>query len=251
MSGSPGYVPSCSRKGPIGGRRSARAEPSTSCRDTADIRAGDWTVAPAPPALRDRRVEMTGPTERKMTINALNSGAQVWLADLEDASTPHWHNVIGGQVNLYDAIRETITFTSPEGKSYALADLTPGSPPDDRGASARLAPGRAHITVSTATRPWAPWSTSGCTSSTTRPSCCPAATARTSTCPSWRAISRPGSGTTSSPSPSPTRAWRPARSVPPCSSRPSRPRSRWRRSCTSCATTPPASTPGGGTTCSA
>ena len=65
---------------------------------------------------------MTGPTERKMTINALNSGAQVWLADMEDASTPHWHNVIGGQVNLYDAIRETITFTSPEGKAYALAD---------------------------------------------------------------------------------------------------------------------------------
>jgi malate synthase len=90
--------------------------------NTADIRAGDWTVAPAPPALRDRRVEMTGPTERKMTINALNSGAQVWLADLEDASTPHWHNVIGGQVNLYDAVRETITFTSPEGKSYALVD---------------------------------------------------------------------------------------------------------------------------------
>ena len=88
--------------------------------ETANVRAGDWSVAPAPPALRDRRVEMTGPTERKMTINAMNSGAQVWLADMEDASTPHWHNVIGGQVNLYDAIRETITFTSPEGKEYAL-----------------------------------------------------------------------------------------------------------------------------------
>ena len=92
--------------------------------ETADIRSGDWSVAEAPPALRDRRVEMTGPTERKMTINALNSGAPVWLADMEDASTPHWHNVIGGQVNLYDAIRETITFTSPEGKAYALADRT-------------------------------------------------------------------------------------------------------------------------------
>jgi malate synthase len=96
--------------------------------ETADIRSGDWSVAPAPAALRDRRVEMTGPAERKMTINALNSGARVWLADLEDASTPHWHNVIGGQVNLYDAIRETITFTSPEGKAYALAAPTPAGP---------------------------------------------------------------------------------------------------------------------------
>ena len=90
--------------------------------ETADVRAADWSVAEAPSALRDRRVEMTGPTERKMTINALNSGAQVWLADMEDASTPHWRNVIGGQVNLYDAIRETIAFTSPEGKQYALTE---------------------------------------------------------------------------------------------------------------------------------
>ena len=90
--------------------------------ETASVRAGEWSVATAPAALLDRRVEMTGPTERKMTINALNSGAQVWLADMEDASTPHWRNVIGGQVNLFDAIRETIKFTSPEGKQYALTD---------------------------------------------------------------------------------------------------------------------------------
>ena len=69
-------------------------------------------MAPIPADLRNRRVEITGPTDRKMTINALNSGAQVWLADLEDANTPHWENVISGQVNLADAIRGTITLES-------------------------------------------------------------------------------------------------------------------------------------------
>jgi len=97
--------------------------------ETRSVREGDWRVAPAPEDLLDRRVEMTGPTDRKMTINALNSGARVWmsdphlaspLADMEDASTPHWRNVVGGQVNLRDAIRRSIEFTSPEGKSYAL-----------------------------------------------------------------------------------------------------------------------------------
>ena len=70
----------------------------------------------------DRRVEITGPTDRKMTINALNSGAKVWLADFEDASTPTWKNVVEGQLNLRDALDRTIDFTSPEGKSYALGD---------------------------------------------------------------------------------------------------------------------------------
>ncbi|WP_416380854.1 malate synthase A [Georgenia sp. H159] len=79
-----------------------------------------WRVAPPAPGLEDRRVEITGPTERKMTINALNSGAKVWLADLEDANTPHVDNVFGGQVNLRDAIRRTIAWTSPEGKEYRL-----------------------------------------------------------------------------------------------------------------------------------
>jgi malate synthase len=88
--------------------------------ETEHVRSGEWTVAPAPPDLVDRRVEMTGPTDRKMTINALNSGACVWLADLEDASTPHWTNVVGGQVNLRDAIRRDISFTSPDGKVYEL-----------------------------------------------------------------------------------------------------------------------------------
>ena len=89
---------------------------------TAEIRAGDWQMAPAPRDLRDRRVEITGPTSRKMAINALNSGARVWLADLEDANTPHWRNVVEGQVNLSDAVRRTIAFTSPEGKGYQLKD---------------------------------------------------------------------------------------------------------------------------------
>ncbi|GAA2705167.1 malate synthase [Actinoplanes palleronii] len=89
--------------------------------ETADIRAAEWSAPPAPADLRDRRVEITGPTERKMTINALNSGAKVWLADLEDANTPHWSNVVDGQQNLYDAIRRTITLET-EKKTYALND---------------------------------------------------------------------------------------------------------------------------------
>ncbi|MBO0802646.1 MAG: malate synthase A [Nocardiopsaceae bacterium] len=78
-----------------------------------------WKVAPLAPGLTDRRVEITGPTDRKMTINALNSGANVWLADFEDANTPLWENMIGGQLNLSDALDRTIDFTSG-GKSYAL-----------------------------------------------------------------------------------------------------------------------------------
>ena len=89
--------------------------------ETAGVREGDWQVAPCPPALQDRRVEITGPTDRKMTINALNSGARVWLADFEDASAPTWENVIGGQLNLTDAYEGRIDFTDPKsGKSYAL-----------------------------------------------------------------------------------------------------------------------------------
>ncbi|WP_129666323.1 malate synthase [Phytoactinopolyspora endophytica] len=93
--------------------------------DTRAIRENTaWRVAPPAPGLEDRRVEITGPTERKMTINALNSGAKVWLADFEDANTPHWTNVVDGQVNLHDAIRRTIDYTSPEGKRYELAETT-------------------------------------------------------------------------------------------------------------------------------
>ncbi len=88
--------------------------------ETREIREGEWTVAPAPVALQDRRVEITGPTDAKMAINALNSGARIWLADFEDANTPHWSNVVEGQVSLYDAHRRQLSFTSPEGKEYSL-----------------------------------------------------------------------------------------------------------------------------------
>ncbi|RAJ69276.1 malate synthase [Streptomyces sp. Amel2xB2] len=88
---------------------------------TAHVRDGDWTVADCPPALEDRRVEITGPTDRKMTINACNSGAKVWLADFEDASAPTWENVVGGQLNLIAAYERTIDFTDESsGKSYKL-----------------------------------------------------------------------------------------------------------------------------------
>ena len=89
--------------------------------ETASIRADDtWRVAEPAAGLVDRRVEITGPTDRKMTINALNSGANVWLADFEDANTPLWENMVEGHLNLRDALDRTIDFTSPEGKSYTL-----------------------------------------------------------------------------------------------------------------------------------
>jgi malate synthase len=91
---------------------------------TADVREGDWTVAPAPADLDDRRVEITGPAEPKMMINALNSGARVFMADLEDALSPTWANVVEGQAALMDAVRGELTFDSPEGKSYRLAERT-------------------------------------------------------------------------------------------------------------------------------
>ena len=94
--------------------------------ETAEIRSSDWRVAPAPAALQDRRVEMTGPaTPAKMAINALNSGAQVWLADLEDASCPTWPNVVSAILNLRDAARGTLAFTSEDGRSYQLRTDAP------------------------------------------------------------------------------------------------------------------------------
>src|SRR6202045_3215561 len=90
--------------------------------ETAQIRADNWRVTPIPEDITDRRVEITGPTDRKMLINALNSGAKVFMADFEDANAPKWTNMIEGQINLFDAIRRSITFTSPEGKEYKLND---------------------------------------------------------------------------------------------------------------------------------
>jgi malate synthase A len=93
--------------------------------ETASIRAGDWTVAPLPKDILDRRTEITGPTDRKMVINALNSGASVFMADFEDANSPTWDNMVEGQINLRDAVRRTIQFVAPDTKkSYALKDRT-------------------------------------------------------------------------------------------------------------------------------
>src|SRR5215468_5066570 len=106
---------------------------------TAHIRADTaWRVAPPAPGLVDRRVEITGPTDRKMTINALNSGANVWLADFEDANTPLWDNMITGQLNLKDALDRTIDYTSAEGKDYALR-------PDDELATIVVRPRGWHL----------------------------------------------------------------------------------------------------------
>lgn len=91
---------------------------------TRDVREGSWTVAPIPSALQDRRVEITGPVDRKMIINALNSGATVFMADFEDSNSPTWRNSIEGQINLRDAINRTITFSNPDGKQYKLNDTT-------------------------------------------------------------------------------------------------------------------------------
>jgi malate synthase len=92
--------------------------------ETRSIRESAWTVAPVPADLQDRRVEITGPVERKMVINALNSGASTFMADFEDSCTPSWDNMIRGQINLRQAVDRTITFRSPEGKDYRLNEKT-------------------------------------------------------------------------------------------------------------------------------
>jgi malate synthase len=91
-------------------------------QSTRAIRADDWTVVSTPKDLQDRRVEITGPADRKMMINALNSGAKVFMADLEDACSPHWENILQSLDNLNLAVRRKLDFTSEEGKSYKLKD---------------------------------------------------------------------------------------------------------------------------------
>ncbi len=96
----------------------------TFLEETRSVREGKWQVASCPADLQDRRVEITGPTERKMMINALNSGAKVFMADLEDATSPTWENIIQGQVNLRDAVRRQLSFQNPDGKKYELNPKT-------------------------------------------------------------------------------------------------------------------------------
>src|SRR5580698_1818497 len=92
--------------------------------ETAALRRDDWQIAPIPAALADRRVEITGPVDRKMIINALNSGANMFMADFEDSHSPTWSGTLEGQANLQDAIAGTIDFVNPQGKAYRLADKT-------------------------------------------------------------------------------------------------------------------------------
>lgn len=106
--------------------------------ETKAIRDGDWKVAPASPGLIDRRVEITGPAEQRMTVNALNSGAKVWLADFEDAISPFWENLVNGQLYLRDALDRTLDFTTPEGRAYALK-------PDDELATIVVRPRGWHL----------------------------------------------------------------------------------------------------------
>ena len=119
-------------------RSSTPASCPISCPRHAAIREADWKVAPVPADLQDRRVEITGPTDRKMVINALNSGANMFMADFEDSSTPTWDNQIQGQINMRDAVRGTIAFTSPEGKQLQAQRQDR----DAAGAPARLASDR-------------------------------------------------------------------------------------------------------------
>lgn len=92
--------------------------------ETREIRESEWSIGSVPADLQDRRVEITGPTDRKMVINALNSGANVFMADFEDSNAPTWSNMIEGQLNMRDAIRRSVTYQSPEGKSYKLNEKT-------------------------------------------------------------------------------------------------------------------------------
>ena len=217
--------------------------------ETKDVREDEsWRVADPAPGLEDRRVEITGPTDRKMTINALNSGAKVWLADHEDANTPLWENMVGGQLNLRDAIERTIDFTSPEGKTYALDD----DGGHDRRTPARLAPER----EARARR---------------RRSRCPASLFDFALYFFHCAPLQIAQGLgpyfylPKMESHLEARLWNDVFVAAQDARRHaaghhprdradrdlSRPRSRWRRSSTSCATTPPGSTPAAGTTCSA
>ena len=178
------------RRGRAAGERCAWASCRTSCPRRASIREGDWRVAPYPEEIADRRVEITGPVDRKMVINALNSGAKVFMADFEDANSPTWENCIEGQRNLTDALDRTIELDAGE-KRYRLNDEVGDAvrPP------ARLAPGRAalrgrrraDVGVALRLRPLLP----------PQPR---ARRATTSTCRSSSRTSRRGSGTTSSAS---------------------------------------------------
>src|SRR5579863_10363993 len=111
----------------------AQGKRPTFAGSTAHIRSGAWRVRPAPADLMDRRVEITGPTDAKMIINALNSGARVFMADFEDANSPTFANMVNGQLNILEAIAGHLNYTSPEGRLYQLADTVATLMPRPRG----------------------------------------------------------------------------------------------------------------------
>jgi hypothetical protein len=164
--------------------------------DASEVRRAEWRVAPIPGDLQDRRVEITGPVDRKMVINALNSGASVFMADFEDSCSPTWKNLLEGQQNLTDAIERSIEFVSPEGKEYRLRDETATLMVRPRGWHLE----EKHLTVDGEPVSRAS-SISASSSSTTRGGSRRAGRARTSTSPRWRATSRRASGPTSSAPP--------------------------------------------------
>ena len=170
----------------------------TFCRETAAVRAGDWRIAPVPEDLLDRRVEITGPVDRKMVINALNAPVQAFMADFEDSARRPGSNIIRGQVNLRDAIRRTISFEDRGDRQGLPAERADR---DAHRAAARLASagearahqrrGRLRRAVRLRAVPRQQPRGAGAA----------AAPARTSTCRRWRAISRRGCGTTCSSPP--------------------------------------------------
>ena len=163
--------------------------------ETAQIRQGDWVVAPTPPDLLDRRVEITGPVDRKMVINALNSGASVFMADFEDSNSPTWDNMIDGQINLRDAVaRHDRVSPAPRASEYALNRQT---------ATLMVRPRGWHLPEKHVLVDGKPVSASlfdfglyffHNAAATARAG----HAARTSTCPSWKATSKRGCGTTCS-----------------------------------------------------
>ena len=219
--------------------------------ETAHLRQGDWTVAPLPADLLDRRVEITGPVSRKMVINALNSGANVFMADFEDSNAPTWSNLVEGQINLRDAVRRNIEYTTipSRASSYALRD----DPGDAHGAAAGLGTSREeHVRLDGDPVPGG------------------AVRLRALLLPQRPRAGRPGHRALLLPAqarepprgaaverrlclarPAGARDCRRAPSRPRCSSRPCLRPSRWTRSSTSCASTRRGSTAVAGTTSSA
>ena len=214
--------------------------------ETAALRASQWTVAPIPSDLLDRRVEITGPVDRKMIINALNSGASVFMADFEDANSPTWQNNLNGQINLRDAVRGTISYKSPEGKSYTLGNKT---------ATLMVRPRGWHLDEKHLLVDGKPISASlfdfGLYFFHNARELMKKAPGPISTCRNWRAIWKRGCGTMSSISPRTSWASRVAQSDARCSSRPFWQHSKWTRSCSSYASIRPGSTAAGGITSSA